>query len=602
MKTVKFKRLYIKNFLSVGKKPVEIDFTNGVNLITGENLDVTDSRNAIGKSTILDAFNFAIFGNTLRKLTKDQIANNITREQTVVVLEFRCECPKGDNDFVITRTLGPSSLKVTKDGRDKTRDSIPNSTKYILEVLNASQEVFKNCILMRANNIVPFMAQSDSEKKKFIENLFNLDIITKMAKSVRDDINISKRELEVETKLLEQIETNLATYIAKRSNLQQQAKTSSDNYKKMLEVYNNDLRDIIADISKYSKQLSEIIDIKDEDISSLESEIKKISKLEDTSKQTSYIKLSKKQATQEALDHFNSLGGVCSNCKRPFSADEITKINEERQKLEDELEKLSIEYKSYNTKIKQLKKIKEEKEETLRSYHRQQSQYSNIEYKIASLQREKERTEKNRDEHINNGKLLTNIIDTSGLDDLISTASDQKKEKEKRRSEINYELSKLEISRYILSEEGIRSYIISKLLDLLNFRIKYYLSKMASQYSLEFNEHFEDTIKNKKMIPVSYGNLSGAEGKMLDLACTWAFRDILKLQGSVTYNIAFYDEILDSSMDAKNSEIVCNVLKEIAATEHQCTYLISHKNDFMKAVTGEIIKLQKKDGITIKLN
>ena len=169
-------------------------------------------------------------------------------------------------------------------------------------------------------------------------------------------------------------------------------------------------------------------------------------------------------------------------------------------------------------------------------------------------------------------------------DCFVSDRGAEKAEKEKAKKEevikdINASLAKFEIARFILSEEGIRAYIIKKLLDLLNFRIKYYLTKQNSQYSLSFNEVFEEEILNKRGIMVSYGNLSGAESKMLDLACIWAFRDILKLQGSVSYNVSFYDEILDSSLDKTNSEIVCNILEEFAQKEDQAIYLISHKPD-----------------------
>ena len=184
--------------------------------------------------------------------------------------------------------------------------------------------------------------------------------------------------------------------------------------------------------------------------------------------------------------------------------------------------------------------------------------------------------------------------------------AEEKAEKEKAKKEevikdINASLAKFEIARFILSEEGIRAYIIKKLLDLLNFRIKYYLTKQNSQYSLSFNEVFEEEILNKRGIMVSYGNLSGAESKMLDLACIWAFRDILKLQGSVSYNVSFYDEILDSSLDKTNSEIVCNILEEFAQKEDQAIYLISHKPDFFKAGIGEIIQLDKHNGITKRI-
>ena len=101
MKNISFKKISIKNFLSIGETPVEINFKSGVNFITGENLDVPETKNAIGKTTITQAFNFAIFGNSLKNLTKDQMVNNITKGKTEVILSFRCESPKGNNDFVI---------------------------------------------------------------------------------------------------------------------------------------------------------------------------------------------------------------------------------------------------------------------------------------------------------------------------------------------------------------------------------------------------------------------------------------------------------------------------------------------------------------------
>jgi DNA repair exonuclease SbcCD ATPase subunit len=146
MKNIIFNKLTIKNFLSIGPDPIVIDFKEGINYITGENLDVQGTNNGSGKSSIIDAFNFAIFGESLREVNLNQLTNNLSRKQTEVILEFTCDSPRGKNNFKITRTLSPSSCTVQKDGRDKTRDSISNTTKYILEVLSATPDVFNNSI------------------------------------------------------------------------------------------------------------------------------------------------------------------------------------------------------------------------------------------------------------------------------------------------------------------------------------------------------------------------------------------------------------------------------------------------------------------------
>lgn len=598
MKNISFKKISIKNFLSVGETPVEIDFKSGVNFITGENLDVPETKNAIGKTTITQAFNFAIFGNSLKNLTKDQMVNNITKGKTEVILSFRCESPKGNNDFVITRTLNPSSLKVTKDGRDKTRDSIPNTTKYILEVLSATQEIFRNCIIMQANNTVPFMAQGKVEKKKFIESLFNLDILNKMFKVVKDDINLNKRDLEIETKLIRQLDDNLASYYKKlndqeaivNAGISDLVQQKAENQDKILAVQ--------KEIENLKAEQANIPD-NSSSIAKINNELAKYKKAEDKLTKDLRKVISVITSLESFIKSLDSKSKVCPTCNRPYDEEYLNGISEEIKTAKEKLAKAKSKEKELN---KFAKIIAERADEAKKQLY----QIPDGDYKRRLIQSTiwtKETFVKSL-EDVNKSfdKQITDInnINTDPIKELIDTAEKTKEEKEAVVSNINKELSKLEIARFILSEEGVRAYIIKKLLELLNFRITYYLSKMNSQYTLSFNEVFEDEIKNKNNLPIAYGNLSGAEGKMLDLACIWAFKDILKLQGSVDYNISFYDEILDSSLDSKNSEIICNILNEFAQKEKQSIYLISHKIDFIKAINGEVINLVKQKGITFR--
>ena len=199
MKYVNFKELKIKNFLSVGSEPVHISFNKGLNIVTGINRDKEDRRNGVGKSTIADALYFGIFGQTLREIKKNFIPNNLTGGTCEVQLSFTIDDPKhGINDFDIIRSINPSKVYVYKNKIDKTRDSIANTNEYINTVLSSTPEIFQNCVIMTLNNHIPFMSKSKNDKRKFIEQIFNLEIFSKMLLELRNEHNEVKRNFDIE--------------------------------------------------------------------------------------------------------------------------------------------------------------------------------------------------------------------------------------------------------------------------------------------------------------------------------------------------------------------------------------------------------------------
>ena len=212
MKKVNFNKLSIVNFLSVGDTPVVVEFNKGLHVITGRNKDKPDRRNAIGKSTIADALYFSIFGESLRELKKDLIPNNLTNGKTHVELDFDLDSPKGKNEYKIIRTLSPSKVFIFKDGIDKTRDSIKNTTKYISEVLSASPAIFQNCVIMTVNNATPFMAKNKVEKRKFIEDIFGMEVFSTMLYALRNEYNELTRDHDTEVTKLEEVEKSYKSY------------------------------------------------------------------------------------------------------------------------------------------------------------------------------------------------------------------------------------------------------------------------------------------------------------------------------------------------------------------------------------------------------
>ena len=189
----------------------------------------------------------------------------------------------------------------------------------------------------------------------------------------------------------------------------------------------------------------------------------------------------------------------------------------------------------------------------------------------------------------------------SGFDNLIADTNKRLEELQSHIDKIKGELAKLDIVKFVVSEEGVKSYIVKKILQLFNAKLAYYLKKMDSNCICVFNEYFEDEIVDEKGKQCSYFNFSGAERKNIDLACLFAFMDIRRLQGDVAFNFSMYDELFDSSLDERGVELVIDILKERIENYGESVIVISHRKESTKLATGEIIFLEKQNGTTVRV-
>jgi len=198
------------------------------------------------------------------------------------------------------------------------------------------------------------------------------------------------------------------------------------------------------------------------------------------------------------------------------------------------------------------------------------------------------------------------IVDAEAEEDtlgkLVSDLEIKVKEHNKQIEKSKIDLQLLDQVKFVLSEEGVKSFLIKRILDVLNSRISYYLDKLDANCSCVFNEYFEEQIVNDKGKTSSYYNFSGAERKNIDLACLFTFMDIRRLQGDVTFNISLYDELLDSSLDEKGIELVLGILKERIEKYNESIFVISHRKESVKFATGEVIMLEKHNGITRRVD
>lgn len=604
MKYIQFKQLTIKNFLSVGDTAVTIDFRPGLHIITGLNKDKVDRRNGVGKSTVADALYFALYGSTLRELKKEFISNNISPGKCEVSLTLIVSHKQRHDEYKITRLLNPTKCYIYKNGQDCTRDTIGNTTDYINNLINTSEEVFQNCVLMTVNNTVPFMAKKRLDKRKFIEGILNLEVFSDMINLLRNEYNEERRELETECTIRDEVENTLKSY-------NEQKKLHELNKKNKLEKYKTRQHENLKELNNIDDNLKKI---KHHDSTEFEKRIEllnmrlvtcedKITKC--TSKvveQKTNIKLYKEQL--KTLSGVSS-APVCPTCLRKIESDDKQHIENEKQKIKDKIIKCGEIIDSQVNIHKELISVKNVLIERVDKNNQSISESKLIRKEIENLNTRK----------LQLGSWQTELKqDIQELDKTTSEFDTSVKNTEERLDTIKSNIYKLKTSikdldivKFVVSEEGVKSYIVKKILELLNSKLSYYLKKMDSNCILFFNEYFEEQIVDDKGKICSYFNFSGAERKNIDLACLFTFMDIRRLQGDVSFNVSVYDELFDSSLDEKGVDLVVNILNERLNKYNECMYVISHRKESINFTTqneqspGEVIFLQKENGITTRV-
>jgi DNA repair exonuclease SbcCD ATPase subunit len=598
MKRVIFEKITLQNFLSVGEEPVSIEFRSGINIITGNNLDKPDRQNGIGKSTLADGINFAIFGETLRPLPKkDLIVNNIVGGTAAAQLSFKVETTTGSNTYKIVRTLNPNKVQFYENDVDITRDSIGNTTKHICSVLGASPSLFQNCVIMSVNNATSFMSKNKVEKRKFIEDIFGMEIFSKMTAVIRQEYLETKKEFDIGSARLEELSNTYDSYVQQQSKLEEKKKEKRELYISRKTTNENEIAEIEGLISNIS-----IVDV-----SAADSTIDKLKLLDQRTEVEITTKVESIADVKSAVAHLRekckeigTKDSTCPVCLRPIEEHDKEVIEAEKQSLKQQIIEKADELKSSTDEVLELRKKRDKIRGAIEKTQQQVISNNLNQYRISTF----------NDRIFQLKKWLEELDeDLSHLDDnsdefalLIESSKQQRDTVAESVGKQSKKLSKLDVVKFIVSEEGVKSYIVNKLLELLNSKLHFYLKKLDSNSQCIFNEYFEEEIVNEQGKNCSYFNFSGAERKAIDLACLFAFSDIRRLQGGVSYNIAIYDELFDSSFDSKGIEIVTDILQERADELSECIYVISHRKESLKAVTGDIIFLEKSGGITRRVN
>ena len=587
MQTINFKKIYIKNFLSVGENPIIVNFEKGLCLITGENLDKPERSNGVGKSTIADAIHFSLFGETIREVKKDLIPNYYTNGKTVVQITFDI----GNDSYELNRTVNPTTVKLVKNSVDETKDTIANTNETIENLIRCNSKIFNNCISLGINSSNCFMNMKKSEKRQYIESILDLDIFSKMT-------DICKSELSEDRKIREGLSAKKETYQSILDDYENQKKEFETKKQKNIIELEQKINALKNKIQILNDEIDNLVITKDNDLSESINQAKNALKIiEEKISETEKIIASKQseiRSIQKILNEIGDNSETCPSCLR--SIDESCKQHVENRKQEM-LNDIVICEEFIKEKHDKQKKIVSKRYEA-------ENIINNLQNKEKENEKQKSKKEQNQKliEQINSAILdIEQQIEkeqnrTENFDKNIQENEKKKVELEKKISELDQRIYVLNNSKFILSDEGLKSVFISKIINLLNTKINHYLNKLDSNSRITFDSYFEDSLTDSVGKIASYANLSGAEKKAVDLACMFSFMEMRELQNFPIFNFVLFDEIFDSSFDKKSVQLITDICEEISS--NKCVFIISHRKDAIYSNNYKTISLQKKNGVT----
>ena len=580
---IRIKDLTVKNFMSVGNVTQAVDFNEEqLTLVLGENLDQggddSGSRNGTGKTTIINALSYALFGNALTNIKKNNLINKTNSKGMLVTLNFE----KGGNQYRIERGRSPNVLKFyineheQKDDIDESQGDSRKTQESIQELLGMSHDMFKHILALNTYTD-PFLSMRANDQRAIIEQLLGITILTEKADLLKDKVRQTKDAITEETMRINAIEASnkkiqqsIETLVGRQRAWE--AKRRDDVEKLKLAIEELEKLDIDTELEAHDKltnwtELNNRITSLNKEKSTLEGALMRATKSVD-----------KAEKDIAELDD-----AVCYTCGQELHADKKAEIENKKQKeLADAL--------AYQTEVA----------DKLEATMKLLEDIGNINGRPNTFYE----TAKEAYEHRNNVDNLNSALVSktqeqdpyqAQVDDLNNTAM-----QEVLWDTINELTSLKEHQEFLLKlltnkDSFIRKKIIDQNLMYLNNRLTHYLDKLGLPHQVVFQNDLSVEITQLGQ-DLDFDNLSRGERNRLILGMSFAFRDVWEslYQG---INLMFIDELIDSGMDTAGVENALSVLKKMGRERNKNVFLISHKDELVGRV-NHVLKVIKENGFT----
>ena len=561
---IQFNKIRWKNRLSTGNAWTEVNLSDTkATLIIG--------NNGAGKSTILDALTFGLFGRPFRSVNKNQLVNSVNQGGTEVEIEFDV----GTKEYIIKRGIKRNFFEIHQNGKLLDQDASVRAYQELLEknILKLNYKSFTQIVILGSSSFVPFMQLKASDRRTIIEDLLDIEIFSVMNQLLKgrvaqnkDDIGnadiklqLTKGELSLKTEMVEKLNQNKKQQIDKNNKDIEEHETFLKNHQEEIKQYsekNQSLSDTITDEQKVRGKVNTLSTYQqgiEKNIMKFEEEIEFYEKNENCS--------------------------VCrQNIPENFRKNMIQDFHGKMHESGNAILKLGLDIHEQNERISEIDK-------TLNDIKHNDDAILKAQTTIDACIKYIEKVTKQNNEI---SQLKDDIINTKDeLADLEKNLEIYTSERE----ELSNEKHLYEIAATLLKDSGIKTRIIKQYLPIINKYINVYLGKMDFYVSFELDEGFNETIKSRHRDEFTYDSFSEGEKMRIDLALLFTWRAVAKLKNSVNTNLLVLDEVFDSSLDASGTDEFLKILYDLTGDVN--TFIISHKGEILFDKFNKTIKFEK---------
>jgi DNA repair exonuclease SbcCD ATPase subunit len=558
-----FRNVKWKNLLSTGNYWTEINLSGNTNtLVVGEN--------GSGKSTMLDALCFGLFGKPFRNINKPQLVNSINAKDCIVEVAF----DTNNKNYRIVRGIKPNIFEIYCNGDLINQEAASRDYQEFLEkfILKLNYKSFTQIVILGSASFTPFMQLSASDRRAIIEDLLDIQIFSTMNSLVKDKLSNNK-DLVSEKK--HEIDLAQQKYDMQKKHIEELKQNNEDKvneYVTEISCHNDTVSSLLANVTLLASEVQSLQEIVSTKIET-EAKVKKITKIE-SQIESNLFKFRKDISFFQSHDN-------CPTCRQTIAM----------EFKEEELGNLSTKVVECEHGLTQLEQKLNEEQEKLNDINEKQKLINKKQVEIAT----------------NN----TTINETNKLIARLSKLVDELKEskvvsekEEQELSNINVSLKELkqhlcdlidertyyEVASNLLKDTGIKTKIVKQYLPIINKLVNKYLASLDFFVNFNLDESFKETIKSRHRDEFTYNNFSEGEKQRIDMALMLTWRAVAKLKNSSNTNLLILDETFDSSLDSNGTEELMKILHMLEGVN---LFVISHKGDILQDKFLNVIRFAK---------